>query len=104
MSNIIRNILFVLAIVALIVYSLPGRPPLEDLLENIVPFLIPFLVVIIFIFKAKSEIKKKGFQNKTELVKKLMSSEFTKSLDSKKNKSKSTNILDEIEKFINRSK
>lgn len=73
MENIIRNILFVLAIVALITYFLPGRPPIGEILENSSPLLIFLFIIGGFFTKIKKEAKKKGIKwqdaIKTELKK-----------------------------------
>lgn len=107
MSDKIRSILFILAIIVLVVYFLPGRPSIEIVLENVLPVILPLIIFLGFIFKLKGDAKKKGVTFDSEKFKKFTSeikeSFGNQAFKKQQTKNKPTNILKEFEKFINRS-
>ena len=65
MENLIRNVIFIGAIVFLIVMLLPNHPSFGDILEFIMPLGIPIFIFLLFIFQIKTQLKKKGGSPKT---------------------------------------
>jgi len=88
MENIIRNVLFFLSIIDLVVYFLPGRPPLGDILENSSPLLIFVFVIAGFMMKAKKEAKKRGISIKGKDFQKFLIAEAKKFSETQSHKKK----------------
>jgi len=88
MQNTIRNILFILAIIALVVYFLPGRPPLGDILENSSPILIFIFIIAGFIIKARKEAKKRGISTKGKDFQKFLIAEAKELSETQSHKKK----------------
>ena len=62
MGNLIRNIIFIGAIVFLIVMLLPIRPNLsgEKIIEIATSLAFPIIIVFVFVLQIMAKVKKKG--------------------------------------------
>ena len=84
MENTVRNIIAVVAIIGLMVYFLPFRPPIGVILDNFSPFLIFIFILFGFFMKAKKEAKKKGIEFEGKNIQSSIINEIKKSFEAQK--------------------